>query len=854
MKELPAGFSTAEVVARQAAEGFNELDVARNRSLPKIAAEVAREPMFLLLLGAGSIYLVMGDVHEALILLGFVFVIITITVLQERRTEKALEALRDLSSPRALALRNGTFVRISGREVVRGDILALSEGDRVPADGSVLSAHELAADESLLTGESATVPKHAADPEPAGGDERGARLFAGTLVTSGQGLIRITAIGAATELGRIGRSLRTVESAASPLQHEIGTLTKRLALIGIALCLIVTLLYVYARGEWLNGLLAGIALAMGILPQEFPVILIVVLALGARRIAARRVLTRRLSAIETLGETTVLCVDKTGTLTQNRMEVAALIADEAEIDVSEASGLKELPEQFHRLLEYCVLASEIEPHDPMEQAFHRLAREFLSNTEHLHEDWDLAREYELSPTLLAMSHLWRVPDRGEQAVASKGAPEAIADLCRLSMQRKQAIVAQAAGLARRGLRVLGVARASHAGGEWPDSQRDFGFEYIGLVGLVDPLRPEVPAAMRECRQAGIRVVMITGDHPGTARAIAAQAGIDAERLLTGADLERLDDAELAEQIRGIQIFARVAPRQKLRIVEALKINGEIVAMTGDGVNDAPALKSAHIGIAMGKRGTDVAREAASLVLLDDDFGSIVEAIRLGRRIFGNLRQAMIYTLAVHIPIIGLSILPLMFGLPLVLAPIHIAFLELVIDPACSIVFEAEEADARIMCRPPRRPDERLVSLKHIELALVQGLISTVIITVVYWLTLNAGLIPSAARTLTFITLITANGMLIFSSRSAAVSLTTPLRLNNRASHWVFLGTMTALIAITRVPPLAAIFAFSATAWPHWLGAFAAGVSAFLLFEMVKWMTLRRREPGARTDLAAECHK
>lgn len=838
--EFPTGLSSAEVISRQKSEGFNELGADQGRSLFRIALEVVREPMFLLLLGAGSIYLLMGDVHEALILLGFVFVIMGVTILQERRTEKALDALRDLSSPRALVIRDGSPVRIPGREVVRDDVLVLSEGDRVPADGLVLSAHELAVDESLLTGESMAVAKNATDVSADAVSECG-RLFAGTLVTSGQGLVRVTAIGSATELGRIGKSLQTIENESSPLQREITALAKRLAVIGIGLCLVVTALFVLSRGGWLDGLLAGITLAMGILPQEFPVIMIIFLAFGARRIARQRVLTRRLSAIETLGETTVLCVDKTGTLTENRMAVAALMVGESRLDIDGETALMELPEQFHELLEYSVLASEIEPHDPMEQAFHRLAHEYLANTEHLHPDWDLAREYELSPDLLAMSHLWRIPDRSHQAVATKGAPEAIADLCHLSEQEQVRVAAKAESMADRGLRVLGVAKAMHKGDDaWPAIQHDFDFEFLGLIGLADPLRVEVPAAVEECRQAGIRVIMITGDHPRTAHAIAARAGIDTARIFSGMELQQLEPASLAEQVRGICVFARVTPQQKLDIVAALKAGGEIVAMTGDGVNDAPALKSAHIGIAMGKRGTDVAREAAALVLLDDDFGAIVKAISLGRRIFTNLRQAMIYTLAVHVPIIGLSILPLLFGLPLMLAPIHIAFLELVIDPACSVVFEAEAADDQVMRRPPRKPEERLVSMSQIALSMVLGVISTLVVVPLYWAALVSGIATAEARTIAFVALVTANSVLIFSSRSSRAGLKQTLRGGNRVSYWVLSGTLLGLLAVTCVPMLAESFAFAPTTWQRWLGAGGIGASAFILFETAKWIGARKQ--------------
>ncbi|MDD5247597.1 MAG: cation-translocating P-type ATPase [Rhodocyclaceae bacterium] len=839
--EFPPGLSAAAVRARQAAEGYNEMAADQSRSLARISADIVREPMFLLLLGAGGIYLLMGDAHEALILLGFVVVIMALTIVQERRTERALEALRDLSSPRALVMRDGRPLRIPGREVVRDDVLILTEGDRVPADGAVLSAHELAADESLLTGESVPVQKAASGAaRDSEASAAAGRVFAGTLVTAGQGLVRVTAIGAASELGRIGKSLATIGSETSPLQREIGALARRLAVIGLGLCVVVTLLYVAARGGWLDGLLAGITLAMGILPQEFPVILIVFLALGARRIASARVLTRRLAAIETLGETTVLCVDKTGTLTQNRMAVAALCAGERRLVIDDEARLRDLPEPFHELLEYCVLASEITPHDPMEQAFHRLAREHLANTEHLHPDWSLAREYELSPDLPAMSHLWRIPDRAQHAVATKGAPEAIVDLCHLDAAARQRVLAAAAAMAGDGLRVLGVAKATHRGDAWPALQHDFDFAFVGLVGLADPLRPEVPAAIAECRSDGIRVMMITGDHPRTALAIARDAGLAVAQVLTGAELAALTPAELAARLHGDCVFARVTPGQKLRLVDALKAQGEVVAMTGDGVNDAPALKAAHIGIAMGKRGTDVAREAADLVLLEDDFDAIVRAVRLGRRIFANLRQAMIYTLAVHVPIIGLSILPLLFGLPLVLAPIHIAFLELIIDPACSIVFEAEEASAKLMAQPPRRRAEPLVASRHIALSLVQGAMTTMVVIVLYWVSLRSGTPAAQARTLAFVALVAANCALIFSSRSVIAGVGNALRDVAPIGYRVVAGTFVALIAVTAIPPLAAPFAFAGLSAPQWLGAAAAGVSALLLFEAAKAIVGRRQ--------------
>jgi Ca2+-transporting ATPase len=819
----PIGLDQAIAAQRLLEEGPNELGVSQRRTLRNIAWEVVREPMFLLLLGAGTIYLTMGDTREALILLGFVVIIMTLTALQERRTDNALDALRDLSSPRALVVRGGVTSRIPGREVVREDLLILSEGDRIAADGLLLQAHELAIDESMLTGESEPVAKQAS----------GDRAFAGTLVVQGQGLMRVEAIGHSTELGRIGQSLQDIALQASPLRDEVARLTRRLVIVGLSLCLGLVLLFWALRGGWLEAMLAGITLAMGILPQEFPVIMIVFLALAARRLAAQQVLTRRLNAVETLGQTTVLCVDKTGTLTQNRMTVAALSAHGRQLDVR-ALSQGGLPEYFHELLEYAVLASEIDPHDPMEKALHRLAGEHLADTGHLHPQWTLAREYELSPELLAMSHLWSGSAVPHDVVAAKGAPESVADLCHLDEAQRAAVATEATHMADRGLRVLGVAQARHRSGQdWPALQHDFEFEWVGLVGLADPLRDGVPQAIAECRQAGIRVIMITGDHPRTASAIAAQAGISGTEVVTGDELAGLDEVALAERLATVNVFARVRPKQKLALVQALKDRGEVVAMTGDGVNDAPALKAAHIGIAMGQRGTDVAREAAALVLLLDDFSAIVQAIHRGRRTFANLRQAMVYTLAVHVPIIGLAVLPVLLGLPLVLAPLHIAFLELVIDPACSLVFEAEEGDPGLMQQPPRGAHEPLLSASHVGQSLAMGGWVTLVVVGLYAVLLGQGVAAGMASTSAFVVLVTANAVLILPSRSARTTWRSLFAGLSAVGRWVLAGTLAALSAITVLPFLARPFRFVPLPPGYWLASLLVGLSMVLLFQLTK---------------------
>lgn len=842
----PSGLTEAEVALRLQQHGYNELPSSKSRSIFATAWDVVREPMFLLLLACGTIYLLLGDVQEALMLLGFVVVVLGITLYQERKTERALEALRDLSSPRALVIRGGERKRIAGREVVKDDLLVLAEGDRVPADAVVLSCNNLSTDESLLTGESVPVRKVAGDgvremTRPGGEDLP--FVFSGTLIVQGQGIAQVRAIGLQTEMGNIGKALQTVQIEGTRLQQEVGRLVRRVAVFGLALCVIVIVLYGFTRGNWLQGFLAGITLAMAMLPEEFPVVLTIFLALGAWRLSKMNVLARRVPVIETLGSATVLCVDKTGTLTVNRMSIRKLAVNGAVLDVGQQAA-QALPEEFHEIVEFGILASQRDPFDPMEKAFHDLGNHQLANTEHLHADWTLEREYPLSPSLLAMSHVWKSPTGHDCVLAAKGAPEAIADLCHLSTDRTKTIGEQVAMMAQDGLRVLGVARGVFRQQKLPGDQHDFTFEFLGLVGLADPIRPTVPAAVEECYTAGIRVVMITGDHPTTARSIARQAGIKpVDEIITGSELEKMDEAELQRRVGSVNIFARMVPEQKLRLVNALKANGEVVAMTGDGVNDAPALKAAHIGIAMGGRGTDVAREAASLVLLDDDFASIVQSVRMGRRIFDHLQKAMTYIVAVHVPIAGMSLIPVIFKWPLALLPVHILFLELVIDPACSVVFEAEQEEEGLMHRPPRSPKEPLFGGGIIGLGLLQGASVLVIVLAVYLSALLGWQDEGDAIALSFTTLVVANLGLIFANRSWSRSIMSTLRSPNPALWWVFSGTLFFLALVLYVPVLRELFHFS-TLHPDDLAlCIGGGVLSILWFEGMKWFRTARRRIG-----------
>ena len=836
------GLSENEAAARLRKDGPNELPSAKPRSLLAISMELLREPMLLLLVGAGGVYLLLGELRDSLVLLVSIFVVLGISLYQRQKTERALEALRDLSSPRALVIRDGREKRIAGREVVLGDMVVLSEGDRVPADGVVLLCVSLSIDESLLTGESVPVRKSASTGEKSTGRPGGDDLpyvFSGTMVVQGHGVAEIRATGTRTELGKIGTTLETLAPEETSLKKEVGRLVKVLATLGLSVCGLIAILYGLTRGKWLDGLLVGITMAMALLPEEFPVVLTIFMALGAWRIAQKRVLTRQASAIEALGAATVLCVDKTGTLTQNRMSVQRLFTSGQYLSIIDHNR-DPLPKEFHELLEFSILASQRKPFDPMDIAFQQFGERYLAGSEHLHTEWVLAREYPLSPKLLAVSRAWSVRGQSGFVVAAKGAPAAIAELCRLSPARAEEVKRHAETMAREGLRILGVAKARFQGEPLPDDPHVFPFEFLGLVGLADPVRNEVAAVIQECYRAGIRVVMITGDFAGTAQSIAGQVGlVSREGVITGPELDRMNDEELRRRVASTNIFARVVPGQKLRLIEALKANGEIVAMTGDGVNDAPALKSAHIGIAMGGRGTDVAREAADLVLLDDAFSSIVQAIHLGRRIYDNLKKAMSYILAVHVPIAGLALFPVLLRWPLVLLPVHVVLLELIIDPACSVAFEAEPEEAGLMERPPRDPKQAFFSRKTLLLSLLQGTSVLFIVMGVFVVARMRGEPETNVRALTFTTLIVANLALILANRSWNRIILATLRSPNPALWWIVTGSLGVLGLVLYVPFARELFRFSMLHGNDLLICLAAGLVSVLWFEALKMVTRGR---------------
>ena len=862
----PYGLSASEATARLAADGPNELPQQDRRTVFKIILEVFREPMLALLVGGGIVYLLLGDTKEAIILLAFACLSVLITVIQESRTEHALDALRELTSPQALVIRDGERRQIAGRDVVCGDVVILVEGDRVPADAQVTSAQNLEADESLLTGESVPVRKTSTSqtqgvPERPGGDDL-PFVYSGSLIVRGSGEALVFATGIRSEIGKIGQSLGSLETVDPHLQSQTRKLVVIFATVGAIVSLLVVVLYGTLRGGWLDAILAGIAVGMSMLPEEFPVVLAVFMAMGAWRISQARVLTRRANAIEALGSATVLCTDKTGTLTENRMTITELrLADGATQRVD--GGKTTLSSDYMALLSTGVLASAPQPFDPMEKAFHLLADQHkIDVKDQKTSQGSLVKAYPLQPDCLAMSHVWSAAS-GDTAfrVAAKGAPEAVADLCRLDASARAALTASVDDMATAGLRVLAVARATFTGDVLPETQNGFDFSLMGLVGLSDPLRASVPAAIRECRSAGIRVVMITGDYPATARAIANAAGLGGDDIMSGPELASLTGADLALRMKTTTIFARIMPEQKLRIVEALKANGEIVAMTGDGVNDAPSLRAANIGVAMGGRGTDVAREAASIVLLDDDFGSIVTTIRLGRRIYDNLRKAMSFIFAVHIPIAGLALLPLLFGLPILLGPMHIAFLEMVIDPVCSLVFEAETEEADVMLRAPRNPAEPLFSGAMLFWSALQGAMAFGLVASMFIIALKRGMPVDEVRALCFFTLVIAIVALILVNRSASASLLNAIRRPNRALVIVLVLVAFMLAATLLSPFVSELFRFGPLHADDLSITLGAGLALLVGLELIKplWRaafsgrhkTSKRAAPAPSQPNAAE---
>ena len=814
------GLTSLEAARLLTEFGPNSVESDTSRSRLSETFAVLREPMLLLLLAAGLISFFLADLTDAILLMFTVVIVLGISIYQQQRTNRALAALKELTAPLAHVVRDGLEVRISSRDVVPGDLIILSEGDRVVADAELVTVSSLECDESLLTGESIPITKGT-----------GEIAFTGSLAVRGHGRARVFATGNETELGKIGKSIESIPYTRTHLQQSIDSIVK--AIGGVALLTVIAIVIIYGvtRGNWLEGGIAAIAAAMALIPEEFPVILTLFMALGAWRMARVRVIARQAPAIEALGSVTVLCVDKTGTLTRNEMTVSEVQIDHRVIPAHEAVD----SEDGFELLRIASLAAPKTPFDPMDKAFRELV-----DIEVITEGLISVAEFPVIKDRLAYIHIWQ--QGPSLLVAAKGAPEHIAKLCGIEGIAIEEINQRVMSAGEKGLRVIAVATAVGEIGK-TESIEGFEFQFLGLTFLKDPIRAGVPASVRECVTAGIRTIMITGDHPTTAKSIAQEIGLDHPNdVLTGSQLSILSDDELSEHVRRCQVFARVTPGDKLRLIRALQANGEVVAMTGDGINDAPALRAADIGIAMGGRGTDVAREAAHLIITDDDFTSIVAGVRRGRAIYANIQKAMTYVIAIHIPIFGMALVPVLVAdWPLILVPALIAFHEVIIDPASSIAFEVESPDPKIMSQPPRKPRSGIFDRREMLLALLQGLSIFALVFAIFIGNIASNTSEEKIRSLTFAALVIANVVLILINRSRTLTLWEALvKRRNVAIPWLIIGAMTLLLMLLNIPLLRDAFDLASLEWREYLLLLA------LSYLSVSWLDLHKIITGRRS--------
>jgi Ca2+-transporting ATPase len=826
---LLKGLNPSEVIESRKQFGINELEYKERKRYIQLLLDVLKEPMFLLLLTCGIIYFIIGEFSEAVILLFWVIMVVFITFYQYAKAEKALAELKKLAISNAHVIRDGVQISIPSREIVPKDILMIHQGDRIPADGEIIEASNLSVDESILTGESLPVEKKEMNQYP-----EKSTVYGGTLVVSGRAFIKVSHTGKNSEFGKIGKSLKEIEIVPDKLQREMRGIVNRLFVLGALFSVFVIISYYLTRGDFIQSLLNGIATAMAMLPEEFPVVLTVFLSIGAWRLSKINLLTRKPSAIENLGSITALCSDKTGTITENKMIVSSIYIQNELISFDEFQSKKA---QITPLIEASFFASHAQTIDPMERAIEACYKTIQLN---LNKPLQLVKEYLITHEMTAMTRVLKTEDQ-HLIVYSKGAPETILSLCKMEEVDQKRILEIVNDQARKGQRILAVAKTAWLTAELPNKQADFLLDFLGLIGFEDPIRQDVPKAIEECKEAGIRVIMITGDYPSTAESIAKKAGIiEVDSILTGSDLEKMDDQELGLKIKSIHVFARIVPNQKLRIIKALQSNGEIVAMTGDGVNDAPALKAADVGIAMGDKGTDVARESAALILLDDRFSTIVAAIRSGRKIMDNLEKAMTYILAVHVPIVGLTLLPAFFlELPIILLPMHIVVLELMIDPICSLAFESEKEEKNLMKRPPKNPRLTFFGRDKVLKSILIGLLLFLFTTLVYFGSLHFGFAANEIRTLTFSMLIFCDIFLVLSTLSKSRTIIQVLLEKNISLLVILFITLAFLLVMIENKYLNELFQFQQISFIYMIYAFLFSIVFGFLLEGVKYFERKK---------------
>ncbi|MGC1242619.1 MAG: cation-translocating P-type ATPase [Chryseosolibacter sp.] len=813
------GLSDAQVLEARARHGRNEVAAGKSTFL-LLVKDIFKEPMVLLLLAAALIYFVSGETGDAVFMTIGIVLVTGISLFQESRSRKALAALRALTAPVCKVIRNGKTQSIKREEIVVGDYVVVEEGTAVPADGIIIQSNDFSVDESILTGESLSVIKNSME---------NGRVFQGTTVASGLAICRVVAIGAKTELGKIGISIESIGEEETPLQKQIRNFVKKMALAGVLVFLIVWAINFYQSHALLPSLLQALTLAMSILPEEIPVAFTTFMALGAWRLMKVGIIARHIKTVETLGSASVICTDKTGTITENRMTLAGVFV----LPSGAISGPGHFGPGEHALIRMAMWASEPIPFDPMEAALHQAYAAAATVDERPY--YKMIREYPLAGRPPMMTHIF-ANEGGDTIIAAKGAPEALMKVSDLTDPDREAVTRALADLYGQGFRVLAVGVSTFYGDDYPPSQDQLPFRMLGLVAFYDPPKKNIREVFESFYNAGINVKIITGDNAATTATIARQIHFrGSEKTMTGEELLKLDEREVREKVMEINIFSRMFPDAKLRILNALKANGQIVAMTGDGVNDGPALKASHIGIAMGKKGAELAKQVSSLILADDDLAKMVDAVAMGRKIYANLKKAIQYIISIHIPIILTVFLPLVLGwvYPAIFSPVHVIFLELIMGPTCSIIYENEPMEAGLMHQKPRPFTTTFFKIQELSTSIVQGLVITVGTLSVYQFAVAHGYDEPVTRTMVFITLISANIFLTLVNRSFYFSILTTIRYRNNLVPLMIAITVGLTAMLLWVPLLRNLFQFGNISTYQLLVAVTAGCVSVLWFEVVK---------------------
>ena len=815
------GLTDEQVLESRRQYGANRLDFKESNRFLDILKGLVHEPMILLLLVASAVYFITGDFADGIFMVAAILLVAAISIYQDGRSRNALEKLKTFIHPKSKVIRNGVVKEIDSEELVLGDKVMIEEGTYVPADGVIISSNDFSVNESLLTGEAMQIYKDPSDNNT---------VFNGTIVTSGLAIIDVTAIGNETQLGKIGKSLESIKEEKTPLEKQIGNFVKWMVIIGIVVFLIVWAINYFMSYNILDSLLKALTLAMSILPEEIPVAFTTFMALGAWRLMKMGVVVKQMKTVETLGSATVICTDKTGTLTENKMQLSKLYTLTTGYA---AAGQQPLQADEKELVRLGMWASEPIPFDPMEIALHNAYAATTGTDER--PRYNMVHEYPIGGKPPMMTHIFE-NGNGNRIIAAKGAAEAIIKLSRLSVEEKHKVQDAVQALSHEGFRVLGVGESSFEGNQFPEKQQQFSFNFKGLVAFNDPPKSNMNKVLQDFYDAGINVKIITGDNAATTQSIAKEIGFKGfEKNIGGNDLMMLNENELKEKAAEEQIFSRMFPEAKLKIINALKDNGEIVAMTGDGVNDGPALKAAHIGIAMGKKGTEIAKQAASLILVDDDLSKMVDAVAMGRKIYTNLKKAIQYIISIHIPIILTVFLPLALGwiYPNIFTPVHVIFLELIMGPTCSIIYENEPMEKNTMLQKPRPFTNTFFNWKELATSIVQGLMITAGTLLIYQYAVRNGYDENTTRTMVFATLISANIILTLVNRSFYYSIFTTLKYKNNLVPLIIFITITITTALIYIDPLAAFFKFDHLNMQQLLISIAAGFVFVIWFEFVK---------------------